>query len=295
MLTSVLALGAVILFGSSANGGDALKPPEIKKLSNHVYRITFPFKLKTNIGVSIGDDGVLLVDTGFKDTVEPLKKSLVKMGGKDLKFIINTHSHGDHTSGNIIAGPDTNVLSSTSLGGMVAGGVLKSGKGPLTGRTGKQFPRFYTMRFNGEEVRIIPAPGSHSHGDQIIHFTGSGVVHMGDLLLSQSFPAVSRNIPGYMEILDKVIDIFPEDATFISGHGRDSSMKDVKKYRHMLRTTIGLVQEGIKQGKTADQMKNEGLLKDYEEEYNHYLDWLTTSYWINAICAADRFAKIKIK
>jgi glyoxylase-like metal-dependent hydrolase (beta-lactamase superfamily II) len=292
VLWSVWVLVAGVLFGSTANEGDVVKPPEIKKFSNHVYRMTFPFKLKTNIGVSIGSDGMLLVDTGFKETVEPLRKNLAKIGGKDLKFIINTHSHGDHTSGNSIAGPNTKIISSSSLASMVAAGILKSGKGPLTGRTGKQFPRYYSMRFNGEEVRIIPAPGSHSHSDQIIHFIGSGVVHMGDLLLSQSFPAVSRNVPGYMEILDKVIDVFPEDAIFISGHGKDSSMTDVVKYRHMLRTTTRLIQEGIKQGKTADQMKKQRLLKDYEE-YNHYLEWLTTHYWIDAVCAAERFGKIK--
>lgn len=271
----------------AARQGDPDKP-EIKKLAPHFQRITFPYGLKTNTGVSSGKDGLLVVDPGQLQTADALGKVLEKMGGGTMKFLVNTHHHGDHTQGNKIAGPDVTLIRSGDLETLTAEGVLKKAQNKLIGRNGKlSFDTYYTLRFNEEEIRFIPAPGAHSNQDMIIHFTGSKVVQMGDLLLSRSFPAVGRNVVKYLEILDTAIDVFPEDAMFVSGHGKDSSMKELKDYREMLRTTAAIIKKGMKKGKTAKQMQEERILKDYEE-YDILLDWLGTRYWIDVVCVGYR-------
>jgi len=263
-------------------GDEAKEDVDIVKFSGSVYRLTFPYRLRTNIGVSAGPDGILLVDTGFEETVPQLKKVLKKVDQGKIKYIVNTHHHGDHTQGNVIAGPGTRIIGLQDLRQLVSEGVLVKAKGPLVGKTGKMFDLYYTLDFNGEEIRFIPSPGTHSSSDMIIYFTRSGVVQMGDLLLSQSFPAVGRNIKKYLPILEKVIDIFSEDTIFLSGHGKDLSKKSVRDYYAMLVTTINMVKKAKKAGKTIKEIQKQRILKEYES-YNTYLDWLTTDYWIDAV------------
>jgi glyoxylase-like metal-dependent hydrolase (beta-lactamase superfamily II) len=131
-------------------------------------------------------------------------------------------------------------------------------------------------------VRLIPAPGGHTDADLLIHFTSSGVVHMGDLLLSESFPAVRNRVERYLEILDSAIDVFPRDATFIAGHGRDCTMEDVRAYRAMLLETIGVVKKHMQAGKTVEEMRQEELLKKWDT-WGEFLRFLSTDYWIQAV------------
>jgi glyoxylase-like metal-dependent hydrolase (beta-lactamase superfamily II) len=263
-------------------GDESKEEVNIVKFSDSVYRITFPYRLRTNIGLSAGMDGILMVDTGFEETVPQLKKVLRKIGKGKLIYIINTHPHWDHTRGNVIAGPKTRIIGLQDVRQLVSEGILVKAKDPLVGKTGKRFDLYYTLDFNGEKIRFIPSPGAHSSSDMIIYFTKSGVVHMGDLLLSQSFPAVGRNIKKYLPILEKVIDIFPEDTIFLSGHGKDLTKKGVRDYYSMLLTTINLVKKAKMAGKTIKEIQRQRILKDYES-YNTYLDWLTTDYWIDAV------------
>lgn len=277
--------GIVRLLKEKGGRSTPLGDPEVRKLSQTVYRITFPYSLRTNIVVSAGADGVLLIDSGFLRTAKKLNAAVRELGKGDVKTIINTHGHGDHTGGNAYFKDRAAIFLSSDLDRMVSEGIVSRGKGGIKGRSGKTFDTYYTMSFNGEEIRLIPSPGAHSNQDLLIHFTGSGVVHMGDLLLSQSFPAVGRSVVKYMEILEKAIDIFPRDSTFISGHGRDCTMEDVKAYQNMLLTSIEMVQKGMKDGKSAKQMQKEKVLKAYES-YDTFLDWLTTEYWIGAVYAS---------
>ena len=105
---------------------------------------------------------------------------------------------------------------------------------------------------------------------------------MGDLLISESFPSVGENVVEYMELLERIIDIFPADTTFISGHGKDSLMEDVKNYQKMLLTTIEIVRNQMKSGKSIEQMRTEKVLKDYET-WNTFIPFLSTDYWIQAV------------
>jgi len=115
----------------------------------------------------------------------------------------------------------------------------------------------------------------------VVHFTTSGVVCMGDLLLSQSCPAID-NVAGYMELLDKVIDVFPAATRFVSGHGRDLTLEELKRYRDALAEMIGIVKKNHAAGKTADEMIRADILKAYKPDYSQ-LDWLGPDTWIVSV------------
>lgn len=267
-----------------------VKDADTKKFTKNLLRLTFDYSIRPNLAVFVGKDGFLTVDTGLRRTGGKLKETLTKLsGGKfdNYKYIINSHHHGDHNQGNFIAPNTTKIITGANLDDMVKQGILKKAAGSLKGKSGKTFDTYYTMNFNGEEIRIIPYPGCHSQNDVLVHFTKSRVVHMGDLLLSQSFPAVGRNVKAYMEFLDKAIDILPHDAVIVSGHGKDLDIEGLKHYRAMLRESIRIVKAAMAKGKSLDQMKKEKILKKYES-YNTYLDWLNTDYFTGAVYRSYR-------
>ena len=261
-----------------------LKDAEVFRLTNNIFRITFSYNQPTNIIIYDGPEGILVIDTGFRRTTEKLKSTIKKLAKGKIKYIINTHLHLDHNGGNSIGDNNVKIITHKNLEKMVLEGILKKGKGSLKGRSGKTFEAYYTMKFNDQEIRLIPAAGAHSDADLIVQLVDPGFVHMGDLLISQSFPSLTRGekILKYLEILDRVISIFPSTTKFIAGHGCELSMKELKNYQKTLLSTIEIVKNGMKAGKSMEDMQREKLLKNYES-YNTFIPELNTDYWISII------------
>ena len=276
---------SVLFFAGILSAGDIAKKngeKQVVKLSANLYRITFDYGLRTNLIACTGKDGVLLIDTGHKQTGEELLETVKDFKSGDVKYIINTHPHGDHRGGNDAFKEKVEIIGLGNIELYVSKGILKKNSVPFKGKTGKSYDLYYIMNFNGQEIWLIPSAGVHSSEDMIIYFKNAGIVRMGDLLLSQSFPATSRNVFGYMDILRKVLEVFPESCKFISGHGKDSDYKDVHNYEKMLLTTIDIVKKGMETGKSIEDLQGEKVLGEYES-YNHFLDWLHTDYWIEAV------------
>ena len=263
------------------DGADDI-PKKVIKLTDHVFRLTFDFGLRPNLVISEGSDGLLLVDTGHKDTSDHLKMALKEFESTELRYIINTHSHHDHAGANMVGQENTVILGYENLVHNMKTGMLKAGEGPIQGQKGVVFPNSFSLDFNGEEIWILPHPGVHSGQDILIYFTGSKVVHMGDLLLSQSFPAVGPKVEPYLRVLDLALEAFPGDVTFVSGHGRELDHKGVRAYKSMLLDTINIIRNGKESGKTSDDLKKEDVLADFKE-YAVYLEFLDTDYWIDAV------------
>lgn len=257
---------------------------ETTRLAEHVFRITLAYGQLSNVAAFIGPDGVLLVDTGYSEVAEVLGSVVRALGKEEPTYIINTHLHSDHVGGNSVLGGGATVIDYRNLGQHLAGGLLLPGKGPLKASSTHAFERYYSLHYNGEEVRLIPTPGAHSGADLLVHFVDSGVVHMGDLLIAHSFPSV-RESARYMGILDTVVEVFPTDTRFISGHGPDCSMGDLKNYRTMLRDTIDVVTRHMKAGRSLEQMREGNVLKAWAA-WGVTLPGLDADYWIQAIHAS---------
>jgi len=271
-----------------------VKNPEVFNLTNNIYKITFCYNQCTNIIVFAGSDSVLVIDTGYPRTTEKLKSTIEKIAEGKKIYIINTHLHIDHIGGNNIADDEDKIINFENLDQKVSTGNLKKGKVPLRGKSGKIFETYYVMNFNDKEIRLIPSPGAHTDADLIIHIVDSGIVHMGDLLISQSFPSVSSNIVKYLDILEKAIDIFPEYTKFIAGHGHDLTMRGVKDYQKMLINTIEIVKKGIRAGKSVEDMQKEKFLKDYES-YNTFIPELSTDFWIGVVYRSYENDNLELK
>jgi len=257
---------------------------EITELSGNIHKITFCHEQCTNMLVVDGAGDMLVIDTGYPRTKEKLKVAIQNIGKGKRITVINTHQHYDHIGGNSLAGEDGKVIAYENLEQMVTAGILKESKDGLQGASGKEYPGGYTLNFNHQRVRLIPLTGAHTDGDMAVYFKDAGIVHMGDLLISQSFPSLTRGkkIHEYLAIFEKVTDIFNQQTIFVGGHGRNLNKRELLAYLDMLRETIDIVVTGMKAGKSAKTMKHEGVLNKYVT-YDTFIPQLNTGYWIEAV------------
>ncbi len=278
----IILLVLFFVFLEPVSAQDRGEEAEVLQLAPHIFRVTFPYQLRTNIGVSAGDDGILLVDTGFKETGKDLLKTVQHLCKGTVRYIINTHLHGDHVGGNAECAKSATLIDGQNLDHCMSYGVIFPGNSSLIGESGNGFDTCYSLNFNGEKIQIVPYPGMHSDADLIVYFSSSGIVHMGDLLLTQSFPAVDSKVKEYLVFLDKVISVFPKNTKFIGGHGRDYTLDEVIEYKQMLLTTIAKVRAEMEKGMTIEDMQNANVLEEWES-WGEYLSFLNTDYWIESI------------
>jgi glyoxylase-like metal-dependent hydrolase (beta-lactamase superfamily II) len=218
-----------------------------------------------NIGVSYGEDGTILIDDQFAPLTPKIQKAVADLGAQPIKFLINTHWHFDHSGGNenlgkagaVIMAHD-NVRVRMAAGATVAGNVTPpAAKVALPVIT---YADGLKLHLNGEEVRVIHVPAAHTDGDSIIHWTKSNVIHMGDLFMfGISFPFVDTgsggNVRGFVTAADKALAIANDQTKIIPGHGPMATKADLQNHRNMIANVISKVEDGIRAGKTLEQIK----------------------------------------
>ncbi len=254
-----------------------------EKVAGNVYVL---FGQGGNIGVSVGKDGILMIDDQFERLADKIKASLKELGSEKPRFLFNTHWHGDHTGGNMIFGADsiiiahTNVrtrLSTPNSGGREFKPLAAVGLPMITYNEG------LSIHFNGEEVRAVHFPSGHTDGDTVLFFTGSNVVHLGDDFFVGKFPFVDLNSGGSVEGLAKnlaeLIKTIPSDAKLIPGHGAISTVNDLKAYHQTIVETTAIVREKMKT-KSLDEIKKEGLPEKYKDWGSGFIK---TDAWIETI------------
>ena len=237
-----------------------------------------------NIGVSVGADGILIVDDQFAPLADKIKAALRTLGEGKLKFILNTHYHGDHTGGNAVFGPEAPIIAQTNARKRLQQGAQGQQPAPKEALPVITFDQSVSVHFNDEEIRVLHFPHGHTDGDAIIFFTSSNVVHMGDDFFNGMFPFVDidsgGDVAGYIKNVGDVLSKLPAGAKIIPGHGPLASADDLKKFHDMLLTTTGIVQQEIKAGKTLDQIKAEGLPDEWKSWGTGFIK---TDRWIETI------------
>jgi cyclase len=239
-----------------------------------------------NIGVSAGEDGILIIDDKFAPLAEKIRAALAGINPGKLKFILNTHWHGDHTGANPIFGPDALIIAHANVRER-----LKSGnparKAPPMAKEGwpvVTFDESLSVHFNGEEIKVIHFPKGHTDGDSVMFFTKSNVVHLGDDFFVGRFPFVDLDsggtVDGLRQNIGALIQKIPADAKIIPGHGPLSTLDDLKAYHAMLVETIEHVREKMKAGKPLDEIKKEGLPEKYKDWASSFI---TADRWIETI------------
>lgn len=244
-----------------------------------------------NIGVSVGKDGLLIVDDQFAPLADKIKAALKGLGEGKLEFVLNTHWHGDHTGGNEAFGREAPIIAHDNVRKrMAAGQMLRGSKvdpAPPGALPVLTFGESVSIHFNGEEIKAIHFPKGHTDGDSVIFFTGANVVHMGDQFFAGRFPFVDLEsggtVQGLTENVGKVLAQIPANAKVIPGHGALSTVEDLKAYHRMLVETTDIVKKGMAAGKTLEQIQTEGLPEPWKEWGSGFIN---TENWIATIHAS---------
>ena len=263
-----------------------------------------------NITVQIGDDGVLLVDTGLAQNVDKVVAAIRTLSDKPIRYIVNTSADPDHVGGNDAIG---------KLGSTIAGGNVGAGAGVgaaiiahenvlnrMSAPTGQTAPFPTTawptdtyitkqkeLYFNGEALQIIYQPAAHTDGDSIVYFRKSDVISAGDLFVTTTFPFIDDarggNITGILAALNNMLDIaipkaMQEGGTYIiPGHGRLTDEADLLEYRDMITIIRDRVQDGVKRGLTLAQVKAGKPTLDYDARWGATTGFWTTDMFIEAV------------
>ena len=272
-MKTILALLMLLTLSVLAVAQDDFSKVEIKatKINGNVYMLEGS---GGNIGVSVGTDGILIVDDQFAPLAEKIRAALKTLGDGKLKFILNTHWHGDHTGGNAQFGREAPIIAHDNVRKRLSTEQRSEFFKQTTPASPKEalpvitFDQSLSVHFNGEEIRVIHFPHGHTDGDSVIFFTTSNVVHLGDDFFAGRFPFVDLESGGSVQGLTKnIADIIPKipaGAKLIPGHGPISTVDDLKAYHRMLMETTAYVQKQIAAKKTLDQIKKEGLPAEWK-------------------------------
>jgi glyoxylase-like metal-dependent hydrolase (beta-lactamase superfamily II) len=262
---------------------------EIKatKISGSVYMLEGS---GGNIGVCAGEDGIVIVDDQFAPLAPKIKDALKGISDKPVKFVINTHFHGDHTGGNAEFGKDATIIAHDNVRKRLEGGEIVGSDSPKpASREALPIVTFNdrtTVHINGEEIRAIHFPHGHTDGDSVIFFTRANVVHMGDDFVTYGFPFVDTrhggSVSGMIAGVEKVLGMLPPDVKIVPGHGPISTPDDMRKFVDMLKETRRLVADAAKDGKTIQQMKQDKLLAKYQDKGKGFIK---ADAWIDALYA----------
>jgi len=219
-----------------------------------------------NIGLSVGEDGVVMIDDQYAPLTDKILAAIRQLNQGEIRFLINTHVHGDHTGGN------------ENLGKM---GVLILARDEVRVRLAAQsaaaalpvltYSDAITIHLNGEEVYAFSVPPAHTDGDTFIHFTESDVIHAGDVFRTTAFPVIDTNnggsLEGSLQALGLLIGAAGPDTKILPGHGEISSRSDVMAFRDMIIDVSGQVEDMLEQGLSYEEISAANPTEAYNGRY----------------------------
>jgi len=263
---------------------------KVTKVSGNVYMLE---GAGGNIGALVGEDGIVIVDDQYAPLADKIREALKGITEKPLRFVINTHYHEDHTGGNALFQKDAPIIAHENVRKRLEQGGSAGNLGSVKFEAKPQpkdalpiitFEHDVTVHLNGEDVRALHFPSGHTDGDSVIFFPKSNVVHMGDDFVTYGFPFIDLSgggsVGGMIAALEQVLPKLPPDVKVIPGHGPVSNLDDVRRYVTMLKETRAAVENGIKQGKTLDQLKQQKVLEPWKKWSG---DFITSDAFIETL------------
>jgi cyclase len=275
---------------------------KVSKVSGNIYMLQ---GAGGNIAASLGDDGILIVDTEYSPLADKIQAALKGIGitDKPVRFAIDTHYHSDHTDGNAAWGARGVVIISnenlrkrleegSAIGNGPGGAInLKQPPQPKVALPMITYDDRITLHLNDEEIRVMHFPAAHTDGDSVVYFAKNNVVHMGDEYIRYGFPFVDVNgggsVQGMIAACEKVLATIPADAKVIPGHGELATMDDLREYTKMMKDTLAVEQKAIAEHKTVEQMKSEKIMAPWQKYSGTFVSsdaWIETIY--NSLNAA---------
>ena len=277
-ITSILALFFIVSLVLSIPANAQKKLPvevKVEQVSESIYMLTGK---GGNIGVSIGEDGVFMIDGQYADMSAKILAAIKGISDKELQYLINTHWHGDHTGGNenfskegavLVAHENVRKRMSTEQ-------LMKTFSRTVPASSKDAWPMItftddLTMHLNGETIHIFHVHNAHTDGDAMVYFTESNVLHMGDCYFKGRYPFIDLSsggsIDGIIKAANEVLFLINDATKIIPGHGSLSNKKELIAYRDVLTTIRNRVKTTIDEGKTLEAIKATKLTEEYDAEW----------------------------
>jgi len=233
-----------------------------------------------NIGVSAGEDGLLIIDDQYAPLAEKIRAALSQLGSDTPKFLLNTHFHGDHTGSNADFGAASIIIAHENVRGR-----LVAGDSPSTALPVVTFDDDVTVHFNGQNITLIHMPSGHTDTDSVVMFEESNVIHMGDHFFNGGFPFVDLSsggsVQGYLSNLEKALSWIDDDTSVIPGHGPLGTKADLLAFYNVVKDTSTTIRVMKSQQMTVEAAIARGLSDEYEPWGQGFINeqrWIETVY-----------------
>ncbi|TJY32529.1 MBL fold metallo-hydrolase [Pontimicrobium aquaticum] len=242
------------------------------KLSDNVYMLVGQ---GGNIGVSVGDDGMFVIDDQFAQLTPKILDAIKALSDKPIQFVVNTHFHGDHTGGNAnMKKAGAKIIAHDNVYKRLLEGNKTDGLPVIT------FNDKLSVYINGEQVLVFHVDNAHTDGDAMLYFTKSNVLHTGDNYFHKRYPYIDVNsggsIDGYIDAVKMALMVIDENTKIIPGHGELSNKAEYASFLEMLTKLRANVQAEIDKGKTEnDVVANTAITKEYDD-LNYSWNFITS-------------------
>ena len=243
-----------------------------------------------NIGLSVGEDGVFMIDDQFAPLTPKILAAIKGITDKPVRFLINTHWHFDHTGGNenlgkagVIIVAHDNVYKRMSVEGVIDLLKVKLPPASKAGLPVITFSDNVSFHLNGDTIIATRIPPAHTDGDSFVRFHNANVIHTGDVFASGRYPFIDvenkGSVKGIVAAMDRLIPTLDDNTVVIPGHGPISRKADVIAYRKMMFTVATRVDAMVRAGKTKEQVVAAKPLKEFDAEWGKF-------------CKTDNFVEI---
>jgi len=238
------------------------------------------FGMGGNIAVSVGEQGVLVVDDMFPELIPKVEAAIQEIGGQGIDFAINTHWHFDHAEGNLALGPGGTWIAAhaNSADMMAKENILnmvitkyRQPAYPPAARPSIVYDDRMRFHFNGEEIDLVHAGPAHTAGDTAVIFKGHNAVHFGDVFNNTGYPFIDvdsgGSINGMIAFCQAILDEIGPDAIVIPGHGEVTDSATLQAYIDMLTTVRDRVATQMAEGKSLMAVVASNVATDLEDRY----------------------------
>jgi len=263
----------------------------IQHVQGNVYMVQRPGG-GGNIGVQIGPDGVLLVDALFAPLADRLVAAIREVSDEEIRFLINTHIHGDHVGGNenlanlgvlIFAHDNTRTRFLEESSHFPRQGGSFAPQQPVGARPVITYDSAIGFHLNGEEVRAFLAPPSHTDGDTFVYFPESDVLHLGDVFRTTSYPIVDKfnggTLRGTIAALDLAISMAGPNTKVIPGHGLEIvGRAEMEEFRDMILDVRDQVYAMIRAGNHLDEVMAANVTAQYDAKWGQEAGWTAVDF-----------------
>ncbi len=276
MITKLL--GALALITHISSTAQTMVDAQItaQAVAGDVYMLQGP---GGNIGILATDKGLLLVDDKFSPLAKKIENAMQGIENKPLKYVINTHYHGDHTGGNAFFAQKAPIFAHENVRNRLSMDSENQESLPVV--TYQDGIKIY---LDNEEVILSHLPAGHTDGDTFVYFKKANVLHTGDLFFEVGFPYIDLKsggtVKGYLASVKAMLASTPDNVIIIPGHGKITNKQRLKDFAAMIEFSISRVNKAIAAGKSDDEIIAAGIGEQYKS-----LSWafITEEKWLKTL------------